>query len=84
MMVMSKSFIQGAIMKHKLLWFSGLLLIIGIAFGYIEITYYQYLDEKNVLIESVFLPLSMLFVFLGALGVFLFIIRAIWLILKKT
>ncbi|MCT7940616.1 hypothetical protein [Shewanella holmiensis] len=71
-------------MKHKLLWFSGLLLIIGIAFGYIEITYYQYLDEKNVLIESVFLPLSMLFVFLGALGVFLFIIRAIWLILKKT
>jgi hypothetical protein len=71
-------------MKHKLLWSSGLLLIIGIAFGYIETTYYQYLDENNALIESWFLPLSMLFVFLGCLGMFLFIIRAIWLILKKN
>ena len=48
----------------------------GIAFGYFENTFYQYIDENDVLIESWFMPLSFLCIFLGSLGVFFVAVKA--------
>jgi len=46
-------------MKSKLLWFSSILFIMGIAFGYFENSFYQYIDENDVLVESWFMPLAL-------------------------
>jgi hypothetical protein len=70
-------------MKNKLFWFSLILLVTGIIFGNIENTYYQYLDNNNVLIESWFMPLSILFIFLGTLGLLFIAIKASLLAIKK-
>lgn len=72
------------IIKSKLLWFSFIILIMGIAFGYFENTFYQYIDENDVLIESWFMPLSFLCIFIGSLGVFFVAVKATWLAIKKS
>lgn len=56
----------------------------GIAFGYFENTFYQYIDENDVLIESWFMPLSFLCIFIGSLGVFFVAVKATWLAIKKS
>ena len=40
------------IIKSKILWISFVMFVMGIAFGYIENTHYQYIDENDVLVES--------------------------------
>ena len=69
-------------MKSRLLWFSFILLIMGIAFGCFENTFYQYIDENDVLIESWFMPLSFLCIFFGSLGVFFVVVKATWSAIK--
>ena len=54
----------------------------GLAFGYIENTFYQYIDENGVLIESWFMPLSFLFIFLGGMGLLFIAVKTIWLGIK--
>ena len=75
------------IMKHfiksKMFWFSLIVLAIGIAFGYLENTFYQYVDESGVLHESYFMPLSFLCIAIGGIGFFVFVIKTIWLTVKK-
>ena len=56
----------------------------GIAFGYIENTVYQYIDENGVLIESWFMPLSFLCILLGGMGLLFIAVKTIWLAIKKT
>jgi hypothetical protein len=54
----------------------------GITFGYLENTFYQYIDENNVLGESWFMPLSFLCIFVGGIGLFFVAVEAIWLLIK--
>lgn len=75
--------IMKQILKSKILWLSFILLTTGTAFGYIENTYYQYVDENGVLVESWFMPLSFLCIFLGGMGVFFVVVKIIWLAINK-
>jgi len=72
------------ILKSKVFWLSFILFAMGIAFGYLENTFYQYIDENGVLIESWFMPLSFLCIFIGGIGLFSFAVKAIWLAIKKS
>lgn len=72
------------VLKSKLFWISFILLIVGVIFGYLETTFYQYIDESGVLIESYFMPLSFLFIFIGAIGLFIFVVKLILLKVKKN
>ena len=72
------------LLKSKMLWIGFILLVIGTIFGYLENTFYQYIDENGVLIESWFMPLSFLCMFIGGTGLFIFAIKTIWLILKSA
>lgn len=71
-------------MKNKFFWFSFIVLIMGIVFGFLENTFYQYIDENNVLIESWFMPLSFICIFFGSLGLFFVAIKRVWLKIKKS
>ena len=69
-------------MKNKFLLFSILIFIIGIIFLILENTFYQYLDENNVLQESLFLPFGIIFLFIGLLGFIFFIARYLFFKIK--
>jgi hypothetical protein len=69
--------------KSKIVWLSFILFAMGIVFGYIENTFYQYIDENGVLIESWFMPLSFLGIFLGGMGLLIIAVKPIWLAIKK-
>lgn len=71
------------IIKSKIFWLSFILLAMGLAFGYIENTFYQYIDENGVIIESWFMPLSFLCIFLGGMGLLFITVKTIWLAIKK-
>ncbi len=71
------------IIKNKTFWLCFVLIAMGIAFDSFENTFYQYIDENGVLIESWFMPLSYLCIFLGGLGLFFVAVRIIWLVIKK-
>ena len=65
--------------KSKILWLSFFLFTMGTAIGGIENTYYQYIDENVAFIESWFMPLSFLCIFLGGIGLFFVVVKTIWL-----
>lgn len=69
--------------NNKTLLISLILLVLGIAFGYFENTFYQYIDENNILQESWFMPLSFLFIFLGGMGVLFVLVKKTWLAIKN-
>jgi hypothetical protein len=71
------------IIKSKIFWLSFILFVMGIAFGYIENNYYQYIDDNSVLIESWFMPLSFLCIFLTGMGLLFITVKTIWLAKKK-
>lgn len=71
------------IVKDKIFLLGLVLLSAGIAFGYFENRFYQYIDGNDVLVESWFMPLSFLCIFLGGIGLFIFIVKAIWLAIRK-
>ena len=75
--------IMRQIIKSKTFWLCFILFAMGIAFGYFENTFYQYIDENGVLIESWFMPLSFLCIFLGGIGLFFVAVKASWLAMKK-
>ena len=49
----------------KLMWLGIAAMMVGVASGFLERTYYSYVDEKNVLQESFFLPLAFIMIVLG-------------------
>ncbi len=50
----------------------GIIMIgLGIMFYFLEMKYYNYIDENNVLQESLFLPLSFIFCLIGVFFLFL-------------
>ena len=65
------------ILKKPLLTISTLSLLLGSVFVWIQNTFYGYLDENNVIQDSLFLPLGMLGVFLGLGGLFFVAIKAV-------
>ncbi len=68
------------LMKNKVL-FSGLFfLFAGVVFLLLENTFYQYVDEEGFLHESLFLPLGGIFLIIGSLLLFIFVIK----ILKRS
>jgi len=71
------------IIKSRILWLSFILFAMGTAFGYIENTHYQYIDENGVLVESWFMPLSFLCIFLGGMGLICDVVKIIWLAINK-
>lgn len=75
--------IMKIVLKSKVFWLSFILFAMGIAFGYSENTFYQYIDGNGVLIESWFMPLSFLCIFIGGIGLFFSAVKAIWLAIKN-
>ncbi|MGJ8686472.1 MAG: DUF3955 domain-containing protein [Spongiibacteraceae bacterium] len=59
-------------MKHKLLFFGLFFVSIGVAFAVLENTFYQYVDENDMLHESAFMPLGVFFVIIGLLMLLVF------------
>ena len=49
----------------KLMWLGIAAMMAGVASGFLERTHYGYVDEKNVLQESFFLPLAFIMIALG-------------------
>jgi hypothetical protein len=49
----------------KVMWAGIAALIFGSISGVLERTFYGYVDENNVLQESIFLPLAFILLFLG-------------------
>jgi hypothetical protein len=58
--------------KTKTFKVSFFFLLVGVLFLFLENTFYQYLDGDGVLHESLFLPLGVISIYLGAIG-FIFI-----------
>jgi Na+/melibiose symporter-like transporter len=59
-------------MKNKFLLLGLFFTLIGVAFGFIENTFYQYIDEDGVLHESLFMPLGLIFAAIGLLLILVF------------
>lgn len=59
-----------ALLRKPLLLASSFLLVLGIVFMWIQNTFYGYIDENNVLQDSLFLPLGALSIMLGLAGFF--------------
>ena len=64
-------------MKYKLLLSGMLFLLIGAIFLLVENKFYQYIDEKGLLHESLFLPLGILALISGGILLFLFTAKKI-------
>lgn len=62
-------------MKKKFLVISLGVLVLGIVFLILENTFYQYVDSKGFLHESLFLPIGTLCICLGAIGLVAYIIK---------
>jgi hypothetical protein len=67
----------------KIFILSLLLLSLGIVFIVAENSFYQYVDDKGVLHESLFMPLGMISIFMGILALFFYLIQKIWHLLSK-
>jgi len=72
------------IFKNKFFLFCLFLIFSGILFGYLETTFYQYIDLDGVLHESLFLPLSVFSILTGIFGLIFIITRQIFLEKKKV
>jgi len=69
-------------MTKKLFIAAAVLFLIGLVFGWIQNSYYGYVDAEGILHDSLFLPLS---VFSFLLGVILNVIAAgLWAFKKVT
>ena len=72
------------LLKSKMFRISFILLATGVIFGYLENTFYQYIDENGVLRESWFMPLGFLCIFAGGIGLFIVAVKATWLTLSNA
>jgi hypothetical protein len=68
---------------NKLFVLSLIFLGVGIVFIVAENSFYQYVDDKGVLHESLFMPLGMISIFMGILALFFYLIQKIWHLLSK-
>ena len=64
-------------MKYKFLFLGLFFLLVGAAFLFLENTFYQFVDESGLLHESLFLPLWILALILGALLLFIFVAKKV-------
>lgn len=64
-------------MKTKLFIISYSLLALGVICLIMENIFYQYIDTNGFLHESFFMPLGILFIGLGAVGIITFIVKNI-------
>ena len=69
-------------MKNKFFICSIIFFILGIVFIILENTFYQYIDENNVLQESLFMPLGFIFLFIGLLGFIFLMLKYLFLKIK--
>jgi len=60
-------------------YLSVILITIGFLFGLIQHKYYGYIDDNGILHDSIFLPLSALFVITGMLIAMIVLLRFIWI-----
>jgi len=51
----------------KLTFTAVTFIILGFISGYIQSTYYGYVDEQGILHDSIFLPLGVLLLFIGVI-----------------
>ena len=71
-------------LKSKL-GFSGLLfLLIGVISLFLENTYYQYIDENGYLHESLFLPIGVFSLIIGATLICIVIIKKLLKMVRQT
>lgn len=68
---------------NKLFVLSLIFLGVGIVFIIAENSFYQYVDDKGVLHESLFMPLGMISIFMGILALLFYLIQKIWHLLSK-
>lgn len=64
------------ILRRPLLAASAALLVVGAIFMWIQNTFYGYLDNNNVIQDSLFLPLGAISVILGLMGLCFILIKA--------
>jgi hypothetical protein len=69
---------------NKLFVLSLIFLGVGIVFIIAENSFYQYVDDKGFLHESLFMPLGMISIFVGTLVLFFYLIHKIWHLLSKS
>ena len=65
-------------MKSKSLIISILLLVIGVLSIVLENYFYQYVDEKGILHESLLMPFGALCVMFGIVGLTFSVLKMIW------
>jgi len=64
-----------AFLRRPLLLASSFLLLLGVVFSWIQVTFYGYIDENDVLRDSWFLPLGAIAIMLGLSGFFFLAIK---------
>ena len=69
------------ILNYRGIKISLILLTLGLVSLLIQNTFYGYIDENNVLRDSMFLPLGMMFSVLGSVG---FILSLAWGLINKA
>ena len=69
--------------KHKLLIASTLFILTGVVFLGLESTFFNYIDDENVLRNSLFLPLGFLSFLMGMFLLVVVGFRKIWRAVKK-
>ena len=68
------------VFKSRGIKISLILLTLGLVFLIIQNTFYGYIDENNVLRDSIFLPLGIMLSILGGIS---FIVSLTWGLLNK-
>jgi hypothetical protein len=69
--------------QNKLFFVSLFFLISGTAFLALERIFYQYIDKNGVLHESWFMPLGVLGLLFGCIGLVFVVLKEIWSFIKN-
>ena len=66
------------LLNHRGIKLSLILLGLGLVSLFIQNTFYGYIDDNNVLQDSIFLPLGFFLFLLGSMGLFVSLLK-VWL-----
>ncbi|GJL83728.1 MAG: hypothetical protein DHS20C01_33620 [marine bacterium B5-7] len=69
-------------MKITVFRVSIILLMIGVISIILENVFYQYVDDNGVLHESFFMPLGVIALLSGGIGLLIVLVKAIWSAIK--
>lgn len=67
----------------KLFWAGIVLIFLGLVSGAMERLFYNTIDENGILQESFFLPLSFIFIFIGALLIISSCLKSVFLKIRR-